>query len=74
MDQKSINREEWKKSENWSLGFYFSKRDSRVWVPKAVPWMGWTINIGQKGGALWLIAFLVGIPLLIVLLTVISPT
>ena len=66
--QKEINQAEWSNPDNWSVGFYFSKKDSRAWVPKSIPWMGWTVNLGSRAGAFWMIGFLVGLPLLIVLL------
>jgi uncharacterized membrane protein len=72
MGQKEVNLAEWQNPENWSGpgqgGFYFSKQDSRTWVPKSIPAMGWTINVGQPAGARWLLGFLVGLPLAIVLL------
>lgn len=40
INQKEINRAEWSNPDNWSVGFYFSKKDSRTWVPKSIPWMG----------------------------------
>ncbi len=48
MDQREINEAEWRNPENWSGsfgGFYFSKKDTRTWVPKSIPWMGWTLNL-----------------------------
>ena len=67
MTQDEINRREWENPDNWSgPGFYFSKKDNRVWVPKSTPWMGWTLNIGHPAGAYLLFAFFIGIPLLIV--------
>jgi len=49
MNQQMINQAEWENADNWSgpawLSVYFSKRDSRVWVPKQVPWMGWTVRM-----------------------------
>ncbi len=71
MDQKEINDAEWRNPENWSgpkwASFYFSKRDTRTWVPKAIPSLGWTLNIGKHAGAKWLFGFLVGIPGLFIL-------
>ena len=68
MDQDEINRAEWENPDNWSgprgMSVYFSKRDCRTWVPKQKPNMGWTINLGKTAGVYWLIAFLVGMPLL----------
>jgi uncharacterized membrane protein len=47
-----INRSEWENQDNWtSLGFYFSKRDSRWIVPKRNPVLGWTFNLGTPKGA-----------------------
>ena len=68
INQKEINRAEWSNPDNWSVGFYFSKKDSRAWVPKSIPWIGWTVNLGSREGAFWMIGFLMGLPLQIVLL------
>ncbi len=68
MDQKEINETEWKNPENWSVGLYFSKKDCRTWVPKSVPWMGWTLNLGTRAGACWMLDFLIGLPVLMILL------
>jgi serine/threonine protein kinase len=63
--QSSINEAEWRNPDNWSLGFYFSKRDSRaLWVPRRIRWLGWTINLGRWQGA----TCLLGIILLLILL------
>lgn len=70
MDQKKINDAEWANPENWSVGLYFSKKDSRTWVPKSIPSMGWTLNLGTRAGACWLLGFLIGLPLLTVLLMI----
>ncbi|MEI6168897.1 MAG: DUF5808 domain-containing protein [bacterium] len=69
MEQKEINQAEWSDPANWSCGFYFSKKDSRTWVPKSIPWMGWTLNIGKPAGACWLLGFIIGLPVLIILLS-----
>jgi uncharacterized membrane protein len=72
MDQKELNHAEWTDPHNWSgpkwLSVYFSKKDTRTWVSKQIPAMGWTINLGKTAGVLWLVVFMVGLPLLIVLL------
>ena len=69
MNQDETNRAEWEDENNWSgpdwAAAYFSKKDSRVWVPKKIPWMGWTINIGRDSGVYWLIGFVVGIPIVL---------
>jgi len=73
MDQKELDHAEWANPYNWSgpkwLSVYFSKKDTRTWVPKQIPAMGWTINLGKTAGVLWLVAFLVGLPMLIIVLT-----
>lgn len=72
MDQKQINRAEWENPQNWSgprsLSAYFSKTDTRTWVPKQIPATGFTLNLGKTAGVFWLIAFLVGLPLLVIVL------
>jgi hypothetical protein len=46
----------WKDPGNWTpLGFYRCAEDPRWWVPKRVPWMGWTINIAHRGAVLSLL-------------------
>lgn len=69
MDQDEINRAEWADAENWSgpdwAAVYFSKRDTRTWVPKQVRALGWTVNLGQPAGARWLLTILVGVPVLL---------
>jgi uncharacterized membrane protein len=33
---------------NWKWGvFYFNKEDNRIFPPKRIPWMGWTINFAN---------------------------
>jgi uncharacterized membrane protein len=67
MTQDEINQAEWENPANWSdtiVGVYFSKRDSRVWVPKRLPSWGWTINLGHPSGAWWLVGLLAAGPVL----------
>lgn len=61
--QDEINIAEWNDSENWS-SLYFSKKDSRTFVPKRNPNQGWTINFGSASGSRW-IYYLFGIFILI---------
>ncbi len=68
MTQRDINVAEWNNKANWSLCFYFSKRDTRTWVPKSIPWMGWTLNIGTRAGAAWLLGIIIGLPIWFILL------
>ena len=76
MTQDEINQEEWQNHDNWSgpkwLSVYFSKKDSRTWVPKQVPAMGWTINLGKPAGIFWLFGVLIGVLLLVIIISVIA--
>jgi uncharacterized membrane protein len=65
MDQHAINNAEWMNPSNWTgpkwLSVYFSKRDSRAWVPKQVRALGWTVNLGQPAGVRWFLGIVAGI-------------
>ena len=72
MDQNEINQAEWENPANWSDGpkwfcVYFSHNDSRTWVPKRIPWMGVTINMARTSGVVWLVSFILGVPLFLVI-------
>jgi uncharacterized membrane protein len=61
MTQDEINKAEWENPDNWSdrFGcFYFSKKDSRIWVRKRPPWRGGTLNVAHPKGAYWCVAFM----------------
>ena len=67
MTQNEINRAEWEDLANWShpvFGVYFSKRDTRVWVPKRVPSWGWTVNLGHPSSVWWIVG-LITVPALL---------
>jgi uncharacterized membrane protein len=74
MKQREINEIEWRNPENWSstgwISFYFCKKDSRTWVPKKIPCMGWTLNLATAAGARWLLVFLVGLPLFFIFIMI----
>ncbi|MDE2027279.1 MAG: hypothetical protein KGK03_05715 [Candidatus Omnitrophica bacterium] len=57
--QQGVNEQEWNDPNNWSgpayCRCYWSKRDTRLWVPKSNPALGWTINFGHKFGLLTMI-------------------
>ncbi len=64
-NQSAINEAEWRNPNNWSLGFYFSKRDSRtLWVPRRMRGFGWTINLGRWQGAACLLGIVILVPLI----------
>ena len=50
--QAEINSSEWRNPDHWGepkhAGMYFSKKDSRIGVPKRDPSMGWTLNLGHR--------------------------
>jgi uncharacterized membrane protein len=62
----------WHDPENWTpgpFGFYFSKADTRLWVPKRTPALGWTLNMGHPAAGAWLFGIILAsalIPTLIV--------
>jgi uncharacterized membrane protein len=70
MVQDEVNQAEWRNQTNWSgpawFSVYFSKKDSRTWVPKRIPAMGWTINLGRPAGVFWLAGVVVGLPAAII--------
>ena len=53
--------EAWHKDpNNWKIGglFYYNKEDERLFPPKRVSWMGWTINFANpKSIAAFLVSF-----------------
>jgi len=62
------NESEWRDPKNWRarwIGIYVAPRDSRVWVPKRIPAMGWTLNFAHRASWWWL-AGLLGVPMLFV--------
>lgn len=68
-DIDARNAREWARAENWRggpLGLYSSELDTRVWVPKRNPAMGWTVNLARWQGRL-VLAALLGVPLAVLL-------
>lgn len=52
--QQEIDQEEWENAGNWRWGlFYYSERDSRIWVPKRSMFgrrrFGGTPNFAKEG-------------------------
>ena len=75
-NREMANEQEWANAENWSdstMGLYFSKRDTRVWVPKRRRELGWTLNLARAAGAGWFLAILLApsLVLLVVLMAVV---
>ena len=68
-NQDQLNEIEWKKKANWKAGlFYFSHKDSRLWVPKrsTLGWgrVGGTPNLAKPGARLYILVVM-GIMLLL---------
>jgi uncharacterized membrane protein len=69
--QDVINEREWKSPWNWSAsGFYSSKADNRLWVPKRpVTGSGQAINLGHPAARTFIGGMLIT-PLVFILLIV----
>lgn len=67
-EQTRVNEQSWANDEHWSghsaIAIYFSKVDSRIWVPKRIPKYGWTLNFGHPNSAYWLLGIMIGLVLL----------
>ncbi len=72
--QKEVNQREWNNPDNWggpkSLAVYFSKKDSRVWVPQQRPGIGCTVNLAHTGGVMWLVGICMGMILVMATLSI----
>ena len=70
VEQERINQQEWEHPENWSRwSVYRSSRDTRLWVPKSNPRLGWTLNFAHPD-AWWSCLGLFTVPLGLLLLFV----
>jgi uncharacterized membrane protein len=58
MRQTEIDDVEWANPANWRAGFYFSRRDSRSFVPKRNSTLGATINFARPAGYCYLLGLL----------------
>ncbi|HEU5175116.1 MAG TPA: hypothetical protein VFT96_10220 [Gemmatimonadaceae bacterium] len=68
MSQVEIDDAEWKKAANWRGGMiYFSRRDSRPFVPKRNADMGITVNFAHPTGILFVVGVVAFAGLLIYL-------
>ncbi len=65
LTQHELNDQQWHDAANWSgpafMALYFSKQDTRLWVPKRVPALGWTINLGHPKSAAVMLGIFGGI-------------
>lgn len=59
------------KLDFWKLGiFYFNPNDKRIFVPKKIEWLGWTLNFAQP----FSIIIISGIVILIVMTLLFAST
>jgi uncharacterized membrane protein len=68
MEQGVINHREWCYPANWNGGMlrrYASSRDTRLWVPKSNPVLGWTLNFAHPASTYWLVGLVLAGPLLV---------
>ncbi|MET0759888.1 MAG: DUF5808 domain-containing protein [Flavobacterium sp.] len=49
----SNNPSNWK----WEM-FYYNKEDKRIFPPKRIPWMGWTVNFANTKSVIVFIVIL----------------
>jgi uncharacterized membrane protein len=56
--QETLNK--WNKDpNNWKWGmFYYNKEDKRIFPPKRIAWMGFTVNFANRNSVLFFIIFL----------------
>ena len=48
------------KNGKWIWGiFYYNKEDNRIFPPKRLPWMGWTVNFANWKSIAALVAMLI---------------
>ena len=76
MNQSKINQEEWQKEDNWGGpkwgAVYFSKKGKRIFVPKRIRWMGYTVNLAHTQGVLLFVGALFGIPVVVIIILLFS--
>ena len=70
MEQHERNDVEWRDPANWTgraLPRYASERDTRLWVPKRNPALGWTLNFSHPASMYWAVGLVLAIPVAMVL-------
>ena len=63
--------EKWSKDpNNWIWGmFYFNKEDKRIFPPKRIAWMGFTVNFANTKSILSMIAFMLFVLFVVSMIT-----
>ena len=44
---------------NWKLGIYYNKLDKRVFPPKRIQWLGWTVNFAHPYSYLTILGLII---------------
>jgi uncharacterized membrane protein len=73
MHQDEVNDREWRDQANWTgavLRRYASARDTRLWVPKSNPALGWTLNFAHPASLYWAAGLILALPIAIILVAV----
>lgn len=59
-----------KDNANYILGiFYYNKNDKRLFPPKRIPWMGWTVNFANTKSVLALMIMLAFFGFVVLMIT-----
>ena len=59
MDSQDFKNEDYLDPKYWILGIlYFNKKDKRIFPPKRIKQMGWTVNFANPTSIFSLIAFI----------------
>jgi uncharacterized membrane protein len=64
LTQEQMDEREWRDPRNWRWAFYFSRKDSRTFVPRRRGY-GLTVNFARRG-TYWFFLFLLLMPLVII--------
>ena len=58
--KKEIYDEWHNDSSNWRMGiFYFNKKDKRIFPPKRIKYLGWTVNFANPYSVLTIVAVII---------------
>ncbi len=57
---ESQQEQQWREDpQNWKWGmFYYNPADRRIFPPKRIPWMGWTVNFASAKSVWFFVAMM----------------
>lgn len=65
-DKKGKHHQWHNDPSNWIWGvFYYNREDKRIFIPKRIPVMGWTINFANATSILVMTAIVIAVIILI---------